>query len=140
VNEYRPSGIKRADKIAYLEDQQRNSMSVSVSISNGRRNMSFSRGGGRSGEPDPDAHDWPEVMPAFDASDIEVASDGTLWVRRLLGTVRPPTYDVFDGTGKLSKRVVLPEGRELVSFGTGVVYLARFDEFDLQWLEVYSLD
>ena len=140
ANEYRPTRISRYDKIVYLEDRQRNSMSVSVQMNNGRRSMAFSRGGGRSGEPDPDAYEWPDVMPAFDATGVEVSPDGALWVKRYLGADGPPTFDVFDGQGKLTKRVVLPEGRELIGFGAGVVYLARIDEFDLQWLEVHSLD
>jgi len=139
ANEYRPTKIGHDDKIAYLENRQRNAMSVSVSVNNGRRSMAFSRGGGR-GEPDPDAYEWPDVMPAFDPAGIEVSHDGALWVKRYLGTDAPPTFDVFDGEGSLTKRVILPEGRELIGFGAGVVYLVRIDEFDLQWLEVYSLD
>ena len=57
-----------------------------------------------------------------------------------MGSDVPPTFDVFDEDGRLTKRVVFPEGRELVGFGEGVVYVVRLDEFDLQWLEVYSLD
>ena len=140
ANEYRPTRIGRDDKIAYLEDRQRNAMSVSVQMNNGRRSMAFSRGGGQSSEPDPDAYEWPDVMPAFDATGIEVSPDGSVWVKRYLGADAPPTFDVFDGEGSLTKRVVLPEGRELIGFGTGVVYVARIDEFDLQWLEVYWLD
>ncbi len=139
ANEYRPTRISRDHKIAYLEDRQRNAMSVSIQMNNGRRSMAFSRGG-RSGEPDPDAYEWPDLMPAFDATGVEVSPDGALWVKRYLGADGPPTFDVFDGQGKLTKRVVLPEGRELIGFGAGVVYLVRIDEFDLQWLEVYSLD
>jgi len=139
ANEYRPTRIGRDDKIAYLENRQRNAMSVSVQMENGRRSMAFGRGG-PSGEPDPDAYEWPDVMPAFDATGIEVSTDGALWVKRYLGADVQPTFDVFDGQGKLTKRVVLPEGRELIGFGAGVVYLVRIDEFDLQWLEVYSLD
>ena len=37
-------------------------------------------------------------------------------------------------------RVILPEMRSVVGFGDGVVYLARTDEFDLQWLEKHSLE
>ncbi|UCD24274.1 MAG: hypothetical protein JSW51_14845 [Gemmatimonadota bacterium] len=141
ANEYRPTRIRTADKVAYLEDRQRNAMSISVSVNNGRRNMAFSRGGGGGGgEPDPDAYEWPDVMPAFDASGIEVAPDGTAWVKRRLGADVPPTFDVFDEEGRLNRRVIFLEGRELVGFGDGVVYLVRRDEFDLQWLEVYSLD
>ena len=139
ANEYRPTRIGRDDKIAYLENRQRNAMSISVQMENGRRSMAFGRGG-PSGEPDPDAYEWPDVMPAFDATGIEISHDGAVWVRRHLGADALPTFDVFDGAGSLTKRVVLPVGRELIGFGAGVVYVVRIDEFDLQWLEVYSLD
>jgi len=137
--EYRPVRIGRDEKIAYLEDRQRNSVSVSVQVVNGRRSMAFGRGGGRSGEPDVDAYEWPEYMPAIDASRIEVSPRGEVWAKRFLAANEPATFDVFDAEGRLVRRVILPEARELVGFGDGVVYLARIDEFDLQWLEKYGL-
>ncbi len=137
--EYDPVGIGNPEKNAYLDNVQRNGLQVMVSMENGRRSMNFSRGGGRSGERDLNAYEWPEVMPPFDPSSIEVSNDGHLWVRRYLKADEPPAFDVFDRDGQLVKRILLPEGRELVGFGKGAVYLTRIDEFDLQWLEKYEL-
>jgi hypothetical protein len=136
--DYRPVRVGRGEKTAYLAERQRNSVSVSVQVENGRRSMAFSRGG-RSGEPDIDAYEWPEVMPPFDATSVEIAISGELWVKRFGAADAPPTYDVFDGEGRLVRQVILPESRELVAFGDGVVYVVRIDEFDLQWLEKYEL-
>ncbi|UCG85821.1 MAG: hypothetical protein JSW71_18190, partial [Gemmatimonadota bacterium] len=137
--DYQPVRIGTDEKVAYLEDRQRNSVSVSIQVENGRRSMTFGRGGSRSGEPDLDAYEWPRYMPAFDASRVEVSLQGEVWVRRFLEASELPTYDVFDGAGQLVRRVVLPEARELVGFGEGVIYVARIDEFDLQWLEKYEM-
>jgi hypothetical protein len=46
-------------------------------------------------------------------------------------------YDVFDGTGKLARHVMLPDDTRLVGFGKNSVYLVRIDDDDLQWLERY---
>ncbi|MEJ2238499.1 MAG: hypothetical protein P8X82_09405 [Gemmatimonadales bacterium] len=70
---------------------------------------------------------------------MEVSGTGELWVRRYGRADAAPAFDVFDGDGKLVKRILLPEGREVVGFGVGVVYLVRIDEFDLPWLEKYQL-
>lgn len=140
TNEYKPVGIGNAEKNAYLDNRQRNGLQVMVSVENGRRSMNFARGGGPSGERDLNAYEWPEVMPAIDPSGTEISSDGYLWVKRYLKADAAPTFDVFDSDGKLVKRILLPEGREVVGFGKGVVYLTRIDEFDLQWLEKYQLD
>jgi hypothetical protein len=139
ANDYDPVTIGNPEKEAYLDNMQRNGLQVMVSMENGRRSMNFSRGGGRSGERDLDAYEWPEVMPVFDPSGVEVSSDGSLWVRRYLEADAAPTFDVFDSDGKLVRRVILPEAREVVGFGKGVVYLTRIDEYDLQWLEKYEL-
>ena len=137
--DYRPVRIGRDEKLAYLEDRQRNSVSISVQIVNGRRSTAFSRGGGRSREPDINAYEWPEYMPAFDATRVQISLVGDVWVKRFLAANEPPTFDIFNGAGRLVRRVILPEARELVGFGDGVIYLARIDEFDLQWLEKYRL-
>jgi sugar lactone lactonase YvrE len=139
TNEYKPVGIGNAEKNAYLDNRQRDGLQVLVSVENGRRNMNFARGGGPSGERDLDAYEWPEVMPVIDPSGVRVSSDGYLWVKRYLKVGVPPTFDVFDRDGELVKRIILPDRREVVGFGKGVVYLARIDEFDLQWLEKYEL-
>jgi hypothetical protein len=139
TNEYEPVKVGNGEKEAYLDNVQRNGLQVMVSVENGRRSMNFSRGGGRSGERDLNAYEWPEVMPVINPSGVEVSGTGELWVRRYGRADAAPAFDVFDGDGKLVKRILLPEGREVVGFGVGVVYLVRIDEFDLQWLEKYQL-
>ena len=88
----------------------------------------------------PEPTDWPEVKPPFTGQSAVAAPNGQLWVLR----TRPakdkiPTYDVFDGTGKVVSRVALPQDTRLIGFGNGTVYLARSDEDDLQYLQRYRL-
>ncbi len=81
--------------------------------------------------------DWPEVKPPFPPSAVSVTPDGEAWVRRHVAAGGQPEYDVFDGTGRRSRTVVLPQNSEVVGFGAGVVYVARTDQYDLRWLEKY---
>jgi hypothetical protein len=88
----------------------------------------------------PEPTDWPDVKPAFVGAAAAAAPNGQLWVLR----TRPakdkiPTYDVFDGSGKVIGRVALPASTRLVGFGANTVYLARSDEDDLQYLQRYRL-
>jgi hypothetical protein len=88
----------------------------------------------------PEPTDWPDVKPAFVGAAAAAAPNGQLWVLR----TRPakdkvPTYDVFDGSGKVIGRVALPANTRLVGFGANTVYLARSDEDDLQYLQRYRL-
>jgi hypothetical protein len=46
---------------------------------------------------------------------------------------------VFDGTGRLSRRISLDGDRTILGFGPGAVYVARTDEDDLQWIERYRM-
>ena len=50
-----------------------------------------------------------------------------------------PRFDVFDDSGNRVRQVVLPEGRQLVGFGDGMVFLVNVEEDDLQWLEAYRM-
>ncbi len=63
--------------------------------------------------------------------------EGAVWVQRHVPAGMPPLFDVFDGEARLKSRVTLPQGRELVGFGRGVVYAVRSDDYGLQWLERY---
>ena len=140
TNEFSSAGVRRSDKEAYLERLQRNSLGVEMMNVNGNVTTAFRRGmRGGSDEPDIDALDWPDALPAFQAGGVHVAKNGELWVERYVSAGSAPVYDVFDENGVLVKRVVLPEGRAVIGFGNGSIYLARIDEFDLQWLEKYSL-
>lgn len=129
--DYEPIPVSRADKEAWAE--RISSMSVSVVASGGEgrgRSVSLPR-------PDIDDVDWPDVKPPFPADAVSVAPDGRAWVKRYVHAGGPATYDVFDSAGRRVRQVVLPEGRELVGFGDGVLYAVRLDENGLQWLERY---
>ena len=139
-NEFGSSGVRRADKEAYMDRMQRNSLGVEIMNVNGSMTTAFRRGmRGGPDQPGFDDLNWPDVLPAFQASGIHVAKNGELWVERYVSAGTAPVYDVFDENAVLVRRLTLPEGRTVVGFGNGSVYLARIDEFDLQWLEKYSL-
>lgn len=79
---------------------------------------------------------WPEVKPPFLDRAVYVAPDGHVWVLRTRAHDDPvPTYDVFDGAGRVVERVALPTRSRLLGFGKGTVYLARSDEDELLWLQ-----
>ena len=140
-NEVGRSRVRRDDKIAYMERMQRSSLGVEMMVVNGNVTASFRRGG-RRGDPDEpniDGLEWPDALPAFQAGGVLVPKSGEMWVERYVPAGSNPVYDVFDENATLVKRVLLPEDRTIVGFGDECVYLARTDEFDLQWLEKYSL-
>jgi hypothetical protein len=97
----------------------------------------------RGPEPDPgnpDSFEWPQSMPPFIGGAAMIATDGTLWVLRTRAHNDPlPSYDLFDGAGRSTGRVALPARTRLVGFGNGVVYLARIDDDDLEYLGRYKL-
>ncbi len=140
---YTPIRIGRAEKEEWVAGIGSDGLAVMVSAQNGQMRTTFARGGaGRLGggsAPNIDSYEWPDVMPAFNASRVYVDAAGHLWVTRYTRAGAEPTFDVFDGKGVLTKRVVLPKGRTIVGFGKGVVYTTTKDEFDLQWLEKYRI-
>ncbi len=140
-HEFRSSRVRRADKVAYVERMQRNSLGMEVMNVNGNITTAFRRGmrSGDPNEPNIDGLDWPDALPAFQASGMFVTKNGQMWVERYVSAGEAPAYDVFDEAGTLVRRMILPEGRSVIGFGDGRVYIARTDEFDLQWLEMYEL-
>ena len=79
---------------------------------------------------------WPELKPPFLDKAAGVAPDGRLWVLRTRAHDDPvPTYDVFDGAGRVVERVALPPATRLIGFGKGTLYLARTDDDELVWLQ-----
>lgn len=86
----------------------------------------------------PDAK-WPDYKPPFLANAAQSDREGRIWVLRTRAHDDSiPTYDVFDGSGKLVERVVLPKGTRLAGFGEKAVYLARADEDELLTVERYA--
>jgi hypothetical protein len=132
-----PVPVRDADKRDWVAEQA-NGIRVSVQNVNGQMSMGFSRGGGDDAEEDAiAATEWPAAKPAF--SGVWVSPAGEAWVERSVPAGTPRMFDVFDGTGALKQRVILPAGRRLVGFGNGVVYLRQADESDLQYLERYRI-
>ena len=81
---------------------------------------------------------WPATKPAFGQGALKVAPDGEIWVHlhREAGNEKP-LYDVFAPDGKLKFRVELPRKASVVGFGSKVLYVARMDEDELQYLGRY---
>jgi hypothetical protein len=114
-------------------DRMKNAMGMQVTEQNGRRSAQMMPM--RNVE---EPTDWPEYMPPFLASGtVTFAPDGLLWVARTTAAGAPATFDLIDGAGKVTQRVVLPKKTRLVGFGSGTVYLARSDDDDLQYLQRY---
>jgi hypothetical protein len=86
---------------------------------------------------------WPAQKSPFEnsAHAVLASPNGEIWVRKQLPyTERKPAYDVIGGGGELAERVVLPERSFVVGFGrSGVVYVVRKDESDLQYLQRFRL-
>jgi hypothetical protein len=140
-NDYDPVRIGHAEKEEWVAQLGRNGLSISIMVENGRRQASFSRGGpSRGSRAATDAYDWPDYMPAFDATRIRVDPTGMLWVRRYGKKNADVVFDVFGERGTRVKQVILPAGREIAGFGNGVVYTTTADEFDLVWLERFRLE
>ena len=126
-----------------VEDQRarnsRNAVRMTVNAGAGGTQRSTEIGGARPGEIPP-LTDWPDVMPPFQANAAFARPNGEVWVLR---TRKPgddiPTYDVFDGAGRVIGKVALPKDHRLIGFGQGTVYLIRSDADDLQYLQRHRL-
>ena len=73
-----------------------------------------------------------DVMPRF-------APNQSLWVERSMPAGAPRRWDVFDPTGRITLRVVLPPGRRLLAVGRAGLYLAAVNPDGLEALERYQL-
>ncbi len=82
---------------------------------------------------------WPATLPPFPAGAAWFAPDGTLWVERWVEVGAEATFDLFDGEGRRTGRVLLPPGRRLVALGHDRVYAVVRDAVELEYLERYLL-
>lgn len=79
---------------------------------------------------------WPAVVPPFEDWALLAAPDGSLVIRRRPGTgERGTAFDVVSRTGALARRIVLPEGHDLIGFGRDAAYVLRRDADDTVWLQ-----
>jgi hypothetical protein len=131
---YTPLKVTEEDKKLVL-DAMRRSPPTRIVMGGG--------GGDRPGAPPP-AMSMPDpefaaTKPPFDGQGaVLVAPDGEVWVLRTRpASDKVPSYDVFDRTGTLVKKVSLNPSSRVVGFGRGTVYVVRTDEDDLQYLQRY---
>jgi hypothetical protein len=111
ANTWEPVKIRSADKEEWVDQMANTGLMMMVTNDSGELRTSMRRGMGGRGGPDPDSFQWPEVKPPFDPGGVDVAPDGTLWVRRFVAAGERPPYDVFGADGSLRGTVTFPEGR-----------------------------
>lgn len=111
---------------------------IGVTIENGQVSMSFARGMAGTRR-EIDQYEWPAVKPPFYQGRIPIDPLGRAWIRRHVDAGGPSTYDVFDARGVRETTYTLDNGKRIVGFGDGWVYVVSFDEFDLNYLERYRM-
>jgi hypothetical protein len=84
-----------------------------------------------------EGNDFAATKPATTDAPPVMSPEGTLWVERYVPLGEPSVYDVFDSAGVRIAQVKLPQGRRLVSMGSGTAYLIATDADGLQRLERY---
>lgn len=128
---YSPIRVTDADKRAYIEQQAANPPTM----------IMVGGGGGTSVQrpqlPEPT---FAETKPAFTGSNSVLASpEGEVWVLRTRPASDPtPVYDVFDSSGRLTRKVSLSPGSRVVGFGRNSIYVVRTDEDDLEYLQRFA--
>jgi len=134
---YTPLKVTEAEKALYKENLKKvKPMTITIGGPGG--------GGTRAGPPpagfQPEEPEFAETMPPFVGRGSAFATpEGEVWVLRTrAASDKIPTYDVFDKTGALVKKVSLNPDSRVVGFGKGTVYVARTDEDDLQYLQRYK--
>ncbi len=133
--------VRRPEQEAWLNEPAAGGIQIGISIDNGVASTSMSRGGGSSsGRGAVGDYEWPDVMPPFRGERTRIDPNGNVWVERYVAAGDAPIIDVFGPDGNHMHSITLPEGRRVIGFGAGVVYLTHSDEFDLQYLERYRLE
>lgn len=138
---YTPMKVTEADKQEVIEAQKR---ARPMTITMGGPGGGGGRPAGANTNFQAPAPEFADTKPPFVAGpggggSVSVTPEGEVWVLR----TRPagdkiPSYDVFDRTGTLLKRVSLNPNSRVVGFGKGTVYVVRTDEDDLQYLQRYA--
>ncbi len=138
---YTPIKVTDADKQEVIDAQKKNP-NQGIRLSFGGPGG----GGGGGGGPPPNIQlpppEFAETKPPFDGAagnSVLATPEGEVWVlrTRVFGD-KVPTYDVFDHSGTLVKKVSLNPSSRVVGFGKGTVYVVRIDEDDLQYLQRYA--
>lgn len=131
---YDPVKVGDDEKNAWADQLASRGIMVSMSSSGQRRTSRVPR-------PDVSKMEWPDVMPPFTGSRTVLATpNGDLWVRRAQpAKAKDALYDVFDSQGRRIRQVVFSGRRVVLGFAPGVVFTARTDDDDLQWIERWPI-
>jgi hypothetical protein len=138
---YTPLKVTEADKQAFLEQMRRN-QGTRIMIG-GPPGGGGGGGGGRPPGGEPPPPEFAETKPPFEAGigmlgTVQATPEGEVWVLRTRpANDKTPSYDVFDKTGTLVKKVSLNPNSRVAGFGKGTVYVVRSDEDDLQYIQRY---
>ncbi len=135
---WKPVKITDVEKKEFVAASRRQG-GLSIGVSNNNGQVTFQMGRGSPREDDFKDLPWPEVKPPFDAGDLWVDCMERLWVRRQEPAGAPVRYDIFTPNGARVATLTLAGNRTVVGMGRQTVYLARFDDSDLQYLERYDL-
>lgn len=76
-----------------------------------------------------------DAKPAFADQLALIDRGGRLWLARHVPPGEAPQYDVIDRHGAVVDRLRFPAATRLVGFGRGMIYLARWDEDDVQHVQ-----
>ena len=79
------------------------------------------------------------MRPPFVNRAPKIDDAGMLWVERSVPLSSPPTFDRFDNNGRHVGTMTLPAGRNLFTFGRGVVYAVATDGDGIHHVERYRL-
>jgi hypothetical protein len=137
---YSPIKVTQADKDLFMEARRRSPPTM-ITIGDGRGGGGGTRSSGPAVSlPEPE---FEATMPPFvggpGGAAVLATPDGEVWVARTRpASDKIPSYDVFDRTGALVKKVSLNPNSRVVGFGKGTVYVARTDDDDLQYLQRYK--
>lgn len=140
---YTPIKVTAADRDAYRQAMSSGATTMSMTRSSGGgSSMSMGMGAapaGRAGGPPAITdEEFPETKPPFTGQGAVMATpEGEIWVLRTrTAGDKVPTYDIWDGTGKMIGKATLRPNSRVVGFGAGTVYVERKDpEDDLLYLE-----
>ena len=135
IQPYTPIRVTEADK-ELVREARRRTRPIMITIGDGPRNVAPPN----VQVPEPE---FEETMPPFtggpgSGGSVLATPEGEVWVLRTRpASDKVPSYDVFDRTGALVKKVALNPDSRVVGFGPGVVYVVKMDEDDLQYLQRY---
>lgn len=133
--------IGTAEKEEFVRTRAQSGGGIGISVSmedGGAMTTSFQRGGGGNTR-EIDQYEWPETKPPFYDQRIVVDPRGRAWVRRHVEAGEDATYDLFDRSGAHVITYTIENNKRVIGFGPRSIYVVAYDEFDLNYLERYTL-